>query len=169
MDTDTKVRFRISPKKAERGIGVRRPRIRGGRIHGPRAGLLTGFSVAGDPLVEFRGNLTGSPVCAHTTAVLSPVDAGKKVLLMFEDADPAKPIIMGVILERPRQARPGDPVTAQVDGDTVLVTGDKEIVLQCGEASITLTRAGKVLIRGTYLMSRSSGTNRIKGGSVQIN
>ena len=28
---------------------------------------------------------------------------------------------------------------------------------------------GKVLIRGTYLLSRSSGVNRIKGGSVQIN
>ena len=30
-------------------------------------------------------------------------------------------------------------------------------------------RAGKVLIRGAYLLSRSSGVNRIKGGSVQIN
>ena len=42
-------------------------------------------------------------------------------------------------------------------------------VLVRGKASITLTREGKVLIRGTYLSSRSSGVNRIKGGSVQIN
>ena len=44
-----------------------------------------------------------------------------------------------------------------------------QIVLRCGEASITLTRAGKVLIRGAYVLSRSSGTNRIQGGSVEIN
>ena len=50
-----------------------------------------------------------------------------------------------------------------------MFTAESEIVLRCGEASITLTRAGKVLIRGTYLLSRSSGVNRIKGGSVQIN
>ena len=37
------------------------------------------------------------------------------------------------------------------------------------EASITLTRAGKVLIQGSYVSSRSTGVNRIKGGSVQLN
>ena len=31
------------------------------------------------------------------------------------------------------------------------------------------TRAGKVLVRGAYVSSRSSGVQRIKGGSVQIN
>ena len=44
-----------------------------------------------------------------------------------------------------------------------------QLVLRCGKASITLTKAGKVLIQGTYLSSRSSGVNRIKGGSVQLN
>jgi hypothetical protein len=42
-------------------------------------------------------------------------------------------------------------------------------VLRCGKASITLTSAGKVLIRGTYVLSRSSGVNKIKGGSIQLN
>jgi len=45
----------------------------------------------------------------------------------------------------------------------------QEIVLECGRASITLTSAGKVLIRGAYLSSRSSGVHRIKGASVEIN
>ena len=61
------------------------------------------------------------------------------------------------------------PFEARVDGDRVVISADKEIVLQCGKASITLTRAGKILLRGAYLLSRSSGVNRIKGGSVQIN
>ena len=50
-----------------------------------------------------------------------------------------------------------------------MLSADKEIVLKCGKASITLTRAGKILIRGAYLLSRSSGPNRIKGGSIQLN
>jgi hypothetical protein len=41
--------------------------------------------------------------------------------------------------------------------------------LRCGKSSITLTRAGKVLIEGEYISSRSSGVNRIKGGSIQLN
>ena len=36
-------------------------------------------------------------------------------------------------------------------------------------SGITLTRAGKVLITGGYVSSRSKGVNRVKGASVQIN
>jgi hypothetical protein len=64
-------------------------------------------------------------------------------------------------------AAPG--TSARVDGRTVALTGEEEVVLRCGKASITLTREGKVLIRGEYLLSRSTGVNRIKGGAVQIN
>jgi hypothetical protein len=56
-----------------------------------------------------------------------------------------------------------------VDGKRVVLEGQEEVVLKCGEASITLTRNGKVVIRGKYLLSRSSGVNRILGGSVQVN
>lgn len=97
---------------------------------------------------------------------------------MFEGSDPQKPIIVG-LLQQPQPARapaasaevsPGaSPITAKIDGEQLVLSADKEIVLRCGKASLTLTRAGKVLIRGAYLLSRSSGVNRIKGGSVQIN
>lgn len=59
--------------------------------------------------------------------------------------------------------------TVRVDGKRVVLEGQEEVVLKCGEASITLTRNGKVVIRGKYLLSRSSGVNRILGGSVQVN
>ena len=35
-------------------------------------------------------------------------------------------------------------------------------MLRCGKASITLTRAGKVLFHGTYVSNRSSGVLRLK-------
>ena len=60
-------------------------------------------------------------------------------------------------------------IEADVDGKRVRVTAQDEIVLECGSASITLRRNGRIIIRGTYVETRSEGTNRIKGGQVQIN
>jgi hypothetical protein len=95
-----------------------------------------------------------------------------------EGGDPHWPIIMGLIQHPKRMpstsperisSETQKPIDAEVDGERLVFTAKKEIVLRCGKASITLTHAGKVLIRGAYLLSRSSGVNRIKGGSVQIN
>lgn len=55
------------------------------------------------------------------------------------------------------------------DVERLVLSASKEVVLKCGAASITLTQAGKVLIRGADVVSRSSGSNRIKGASVEIN
>ena len=71
---------------------------------------------------------------------------------------------MGV-LQTPRP----EPVRAQIDGEKLVFTAGREIVFRCGEASVTLTRAGKVLIQGAYVVSRSSGANCIKGATVAIN
>lgn len=77
------------------------------------------------------------------------------------------PIIVG-LLQTPQSA-PLPPREVKLDDESLLLSAKKEIVIQCGKSSLTLTSAGKVLIRGAYLLSRSSGVNRIKGGSVQIN
>jgi hypothetical protein len=63
------------------------------------------------------------------------------------------------------------PLSVVVDDepDELLITAKKQLTLHCGASSITLTSAGKIIIRGKYIVSRSSGVQRIKGGSVQIN
>lgn len=58
---------------------------------------------------------------------------------------------------------------ARIDGKRVVITGEEEVELRCGEASITLSKSGKLVIRGASVETRARGTNRIKGGSVQIN
>jgi hypothetical protein len=92
-------------------------------------------------------------------------------VLVFDNNDLRRPIVLGLLQppSPPEKTTKLQPVEAILDGERVTLEANSEIVLRCGKASITLTRAGKVLITGEYLLSRSSGPNRIKGGSVQIN
>ena len=110
------------------------------------------------------------PMVARSTVPITQADVGREVLVTFEAGETRSPFIVGLLWEQgqnpPAQA---EPIEAKVDGEQVVIEGKKEIVLKCGKASIRLTRAGKVLIRGAYVLSRSSGVNRIKGGSVQVN
>ena len=78
-------------------------------------------------------------------------------------ADVAAPVT------RPDDSERAPFVEADVDGRRIRVTAQDEIVLQCGSASVTLRRNGRVVIRGTYVETQSEGTNRIKGGQVRIN
>ena len=148
------------------------------RLNGVVIGTLVGLNDAGEPLVDFPANPAGARILARSAVPLDKGEISQEVALLFEGGDPHRPIIMGLI-QHPERMPSTSPerirsetqnlIDAEVDGERLVFTAKKEIVLRCGKASITLTRAGKVLIRGIYLLSRSSGVNRIKGGSVQIN
>ena len=153
------------------------------RIEGVVIGVLEGFGASGEPLIGHPESRDGASLPARSAVALVVADIGREVALLFEGGDPDKPLVMGLLHAPHRLAEPASaPVTAGAEGDPGVgpleVTRDgeriefnaaKEIVLRCGKASITLTRAGKILIRGAYLLARSSGVNRIQGGSVQIN
>lgn len=136
------------------------------RIEGVVVGMLFAIDEDGKPKVMFSGNPASGPAAALTTIALTSEDIGKEVALLFENNDPTKPMIIG------RMVRPGsNPVEVELDNEIqdLDLSADRQIKLKCGKASITLQADGKVLIRGTYLSSRSSGPNRIKGGSVHLN
>jgi len=141
-------------------------------IIGIRVGELIAITANGAvPLVLYPGQPGTAALASRSVIDLHGAHIGCQVVLMFEAGDPTKPIIMGVLREGqgwPLADPPGQ-VEVDADGERLMVSAKEQVVLSCGKASITLTRAGKVLIQGSYVLSRSSGVNRIKGGSVQLN
>jgi hypothetical protein len=134
---------------------------------------LHGFDLEDRPLVAGTSALPHEILPARATIALRRADIGATVVVAFEDGDVRRPIVLGVVAgSRPREApqqAPAKPVTIQADGEKFVVDAEREITLRCGEASITLTRAGKVIIKGAYIVSRSTGHNKIKGAAVDIN
>ena len=141
-------------------------------------GRIADVDAAGAVSVEIPG--TPGARAARLAVPLSPDEllaareTGASAVLVFENGDPALPIIVGLV-QTTAPARALTPlaapqvIKADVDGRRVRITAQDEIVLECGSASITLRRNGRVVVRGTYIESYSDGTNRIKGGQVRIN
>lgn len=148
---------------------------------GVRVGRIVRIDGEGNVMVAFADSQDSEVAARVTSTVMLKLrslnPAGREVLLAFENNDPKFPVIIDtmysvldeiadasdVVLEAEK------PEDVLIDGRRITFDAQEEVVLRCGKASITLTRAGKVLIRAAYLLSRSSGVNRIKGGSVQIN
>ena len=141
-------------------------------IQGVVVGELIGFRDEGrTPLVVYPGQPGGAALASRATLDLHGAHIGRQVVLMFEGGDPQRPIVIGCLCREeawPLPEAPGQ-VEVDADGERLIVTAKEQVVIRCGKASITLTRAGKVLIQGEYVLSRSAGVNRVKGGSVQLN
>jgi hypothetical protein len=149
--------------------------------------------VGGEARVRFGA---AAPVAVRAVvgvdgALLSP---GRAVLAVRVDGEPS-PIVIGVVEapgveriarrvdfgaapERPDAERSAHVELSaeaarrpevEADGQRVTVEAAEEIVLRCGEASLTLRADGKVTVRGTHIVSHATGPHRIKGGNVSIN
>jgi len=168
--SEVDVLSRIDPEPASATPG--RPLGAPPSPHGAVLGVLIGFQDDGrTPLVIFPGQCGDAAVAARATQDLHGVHIGRQVVLVFEAGDPAKPIIVGCMQRAesaPIPAQAGQ-VEVDVDGERMIVSAKEQLVLRCGAASITLTKAGKILIQGSYLSQRSTGVLRIKGGTVQLN
>jgi hypothetical protein len=150
-------------------------------VSGHRVGHIVAFDTGG-VLVDYPGNPHGP----HAARLAVPLDASaaaaaaserRAALLTFEHERSDSPIIVGFMHAAPTPARAApEPATApaprfdaSVDGRRAVVEAEDELVLRCGQASITLRRNGRLSIRGVFVETRARQVNRIKGGSVQIN
>jgi|SRR5688500_2453867 len=138
------------------------------QLPGVLAGEITGVDDRGQPLVRWNG------VTAAAQAVWMPgvpqwhECIGARVLVGFLNGDEAQPIVLGLLEPPPPR---GDDASHRPEKqpETLRIEAGQELVIECGEARISLRKDGRIEIRGTHLISRSSGPNKIKGGSVFIN
>ncbi len=148
-------------------------------IEGFCIGKIVSITENGQIFVDFPENKQEPLSAQFTHSVKMQIQKkmlsqGQKVLLAFENNSSRSPIIIDTLYSEVEETQSfsldaGEPKDVRIDGERLTFDAKEEIMLRCGKASIILTKAGKVIIRGTYLLNRSSGANRIKGASVQIN
>jgi hypothetical protein len=101
------------------------------------------------------------PLIALSAVTLCPDDIGSPVLYTLDDRHDGVPLIISRLGQNSGAAKSHP--------DRLVLKAEREIELRCGDASIVLTRAGKVLIKGNFVLTRSRGANRIRGAYVEIN
>ena len=157
----------MSPEQLLNDVIVQTPH-QSARADGIAIGIFEGIDDAtGSILVNIPTfGLTRIPARSVNSLVASQV--GQTLALGFEAGDPMRPIVLGVILGSPSLPTPV-PTEALIDGERVIIQAENEIELRCGNAAIILSADGRIQLRGTYIPGQASATQRILGGSVNIN
>ena len=144
-------------------------------IHSPAAsntgwevvlGTIVAVTSPAEALVQINGTTAAQTIKARTVISLDENQIDQLAVLAFEGGDLSRPIILGLVKSAENCS---GKASFLVDGEKIAITARREIELRCGESSITLTRAGKVVIKGEYVITRAKGVNRIKGAAVSIN
>lgn len=79
-------------------------------------------------------------------------------------------VLVGLIRDRIAPAAVEDRDTRVViDGETVRFGAEREIELRCGQSSLVLRSDGRVVLKGAYVVSVSSGPNKVRGAVVTLN
>lgn len=105
---------------------------------------------------------TCAACCLCAPSELAP---GQRVAVLFQERNADLAVVIGPVVA---ECTPSTPAMVG-KADALAFEAERQITLRCGKASIQLQSDGSVLIRGAYVLSRASGTNRIRGGNVQIN
>ena len=138
------------------------------QLPGVLAAEVIGADSSGRPIVAWNG------VAVVALALWTPGappwsdSIGARVLIAFQNGDETQPIVLGLLEPPPAAVETTEPRDARTP-ETLRLAAGRELVIECGEAKISLRKDGRIEIRGTHLISRSSGPNKIKGGSVFIN
>jgi hypothetical protein len=146
----------------------------------PCIGQLAGMDESGEIFVriEGQGPFAAKLVAGLDREILGLLEMqGREALIVFEQGDPRRPIIIAMMENRLESlidfeisgAERLIPEEAVIDGKRVIIEAEQELVLKCGKGSIQIRKDGRIIIKGTELLSRASGAQRIRGASVNIN
>lgn len=126
-------------------------------LQGVHRAEIIGFGPDSRPKVLISA-LGDTPLLARSLVAVPTAAVGRLAAVTMMDD---QPLILGLI-------QPLVP-DVEADGEKLVLEARREVTLRCGKASIHLTADGRVTIRGTQVLSRSDGPNRVQGASVQLN
>lgn len=122
----------------------------------------------GRPVVRYAGGPAAGLIARVLGAVVTPGQVLPALpcsaMLLLEDGDPLKPVLVGLVYDQ--LPVPG---TLVLDMERIVLQGHREVQLRCGQASVTMRADGKLVVKGTELVSQASATNKIRGATVQLN
>ncbi|HUK20255.1 MAG TPA: hypothetical protein VLV45_01720 [Gemmatimonadales bacterium] len=104
--------------------------------------------------------------CTQLETVQGPppqLETGDAVLVWRTGPEADEGVVLGRVGKRAARAPAPD------QPEELVLEAKRALTLRVGDGSITIREDGKILIRGKDLVSHATRTNRIKGGSVQIN
>lgn len=152
--------------------------------HAP-GGIVIGELVAVAEDGALHLNLPGMPplTARHALIPLGGEHVGQSVVVAFQGAGVRSPIVLGLIwrpspqslaAQEPIVSEPSEDVSEDadelyVDGERIVIEAGKTLELRCGDSALILSADGRVELRGKYITSHATATQRILGGSVNIN
>lgn len=134
----------------------------------PVLAVVVGRSDDGAVLVAaHQDSATSLPCDLLRTADAPPVrlESGTRVLVLSPRAEGERGIVLGAV----QGAGALPEAFTEPRPDDLLIEAGRSLTLRVGDGSITIREDGKILIKGTDLVSHAKRMNRVRGGSVAIN
>jgi hypothetical protein len=139
-------------------------------------GHLSGIDDSGRMLFRPEGETesirVAIGVAASDGALVRAARLQQRAVVQRISERPERYLLTGLVRERiASETRDADPGKLEVslDGETVALSATHRIELRCGKASLTLTKDGRVVLKGAHVVSRSTGPNKVKGASIALN
>lgn len=131
---------------------------------------IIGINDLGQVLVSLP-DLQLESVVALSVCPVAKEQIGMQCAVQFVNGNPNQPLIIGILIA----AQQNEPYKIDASKNIITneslveITAEDEILLACGESSIRLGADGVIELRGVYISSDAMATQRLRGGSVQVN
>lgn len=111
-------------------------------------------------------------VSLSDAALVKAARSGARALVLRASGAADRWVLVALLRERvsasARDAEPGK-LELTVDGETVRIEADQQLELRCGRSKLLLRRDGRVVLSGSYVISKSTGPNKLKGATIALN
>lgn len=136
-------------------------------------GQVFGLLSAGEFLVQMDDGGQRYVRCDSLATATGPLmlSIGDQVLVLSSQTSECATILGRIYRssETVSDGCAGDVAHCAASPSTLLLEATEELTLRVGDGSITIRKDGKILIKGTDLVSSAKRMNRVKGGAVAIN